>query len=61
MDRIIIITYDMIPHSPSLGAAQRMLFLSNFLKQHQCDVYVVSACKPFYNYYDCSGWLVNLL
>jgi len=50
-EKILIITYDMIPYSGAWGGAQRMYFLAEHLFKNGYDVTVISAKKDFKGYF----------
>ena len=50
-EKILIITYDMIPYSGAWGGAQRMYFLAEHLFKNGYDVTVISAKKDFNGYF----------
>ena len=51
LNKVVIITYDMIPHSSTWGGAQRMYFLSEYLTKADIEVTVFSCKKHTNNYY----------
>lgn len=54
--KVLIISYDMIPTASSWGSSQRMFFLSEFLNKMNFSVTVYSCAKNSNNYY---GNIVN--
>ncbi len=50
-EKILIITYDMIPYSGAWGGAQRMYFLAEHLFKNGYDVTVISTKKDFKGYF----------
>lgn len=50
-EKILIITYDMIPYSSTWGGAQRMYFLAEHLFKNGYDVTVISAKKDSIGYF----------
>ena len=47
-NKVLIITYEMLPYSSSFGGCQRMYFLAEYLQENDIDVIVVAAKKNIY-------------
>ena len=48
MEKIAVITYDMIPYASSWGSCQRMYYLSEFLLEKGYSVEIFSSSKNRY-------------
>lgn len=50
-EKILIITYEMIPYSNHWGGCQRMYYLADFLIQNKFDVRMISSLKENVGYF----------
>lgn len=50
-ERLLIITYDMIPYSNSWGSCQRMYYLAKELKNQNFDISMIAALKSKFGFF----------
>lgn len=49
LDKVLILTYEMLPYAYTFGGCQRVYFLAEHLKENDVDVTVISCKKKFNN------------